>query len=238
MASRKKESTASKECTPWGQLASETIRYVLIRGRVRQETFREHLREVSGSGMNSLPNQLDRGTASMATLLDAWTFTNTTLPRTWDIAMAVAEYLFAQEEPHRAVAAVDSPEWPSGWSRFTSESDDYDWHAANGGMFVEESRPSLFYELWAFAVMRVEMERGGLGYEELARRLVPVGGRTHLSPERLRSKFHSGKFQLSLALECLWALKSRSLDWFIEPHHYEKTASEHRRLSQPVSSEN
>ena len=58
-------------------------------------------------------------------------------------------------------------------------------------------------------ILRAEMVRRGLTYEDLAKKLAAIG--VELSPEALRMTINRGRFRAILLIQCLTAMGCRSL---------------------------
>ena len=58
-------------------------------------------------------------------------------------------------------------------------------------------------------ILRAEMVRRGLTYDDLAKKLAAIG--VELSPEALRMTINRGRFRAILLIQCLTAMGCRSL---------------------------
>jgi hypothetical protein len=58
-------------------------------------------------------------------------------------------------------------------------------------------------------ILRAEMVRRGITYDELAKKLAAIG--VELSPEALRMTVNRGRFRAILLVQCLTAMGCRSL---------------------------
>nr|WP_284507218.1 DUF6471 domain-containing protein [Caballeronia sp. ATUFL_M2_KS44] len=100
-------------------------------------------------------------------------------------------------------------------------------------------RSEYCYRTNASDIAFYEMSRTNDDFAELTKKIEKSTGR-RISSRTLRRAFESGDFQLAMFLECLYALRSESLERYIDMKDLEAAATEsltQRRRSQQTSDE-
>ncbi|AQH01368.1 hypothetical protein A9R05_21280 [Burkholderia sp. KK1] len=199
----------SLQLDPWSELAQRTVRGLFDRDQ--QQDFIRYLKDIKQDVGDGFHGQVARGTMSFATFLRASWWTGKRLPEAWrgtpftDTRFEFGHLILKEMKARYPKAAYLSLD-PTG----LPEVDVWEaWHEVRSLTYRPEN--NTFYEAWAARVMRYEMELGYADndFEVLASNL-PNGAA--LDGKYLAGKFESGTLRFSLALRCMCAFDSESLE--------------------------
>jgi hypothetical protein len=232
----------------WHQAAAQIVKDVLSHKRLNQEVFAKYLHEASGGkegmdGKDSFRNVLRRGTVTLPMFFHALNQTGTKLPPNWEQARVTSAERLSPIFTVVNGASSDS----------LDESVLSDPNAAHLVKQIEALPASdrldsgiklvfcseLWYQTRASDIALYEMSRTNDDYKLLTMKLETSTGR-RITSRTLRRAFESGTFQLALFLECLYAMRSESLERYIDMKDLKAAATEsltQRRRSQQTSDE-
>lgn len=219
----------------WHQHAGQIVKDVLSHKRVKQEDFAKYLQTFAGrkegtSGKDSFRNLLRRGTVTLTMFLHALEYTGTKMPPGWQRAGK-----YAVDRMSCVIAFASGPATldslddsllsdPTALHLLKQIQDLPSSDRLDGAMrlaYVSE----FSYRARATDIAFYEMSRTNDGFVQLASKIQQTTGR-RITARTLRRLFESGDFQLALLLECLCALRSPSLERYIDMEELDAAASE------------
>ncbi|MDR5794201.1 hypothetical protein QCE49_12545 [Caballeronia sp. LZ008] len=219
----------------WHQHAGQIVKDVLSHKRVKQEDFAKYLQAVVGGkegtdGKDSFRNLLRRGTVTLTMFLHALKYTGAKMPPGWERAGKYAVDRMSSVIAFASVpATLDSLDDsllsdPTALHLLKQIQDLPPSDRLEGGLKLAYAS-EFFYRVSAADIALREMSRVNDDFVQLARKLRQSSGR-RITARTLRRVFESGDLQLALLLECLCAVRSPSLERYIDMEELDAAARE------------